>query len=114
MTAKLELVQITDPGHVLRENIDLIVYESPSSVECVDRSGDTVSEVMASKDVQGVYCLPSRFPQPKPRTWRVRDYMAKNGDAWLRLDGRVKPPSDSWDEVVPVTGWYTVTEVTDG
>jgi hypothetical protein len=113
MSDKLELVRIEDPNHVMRENIDIIVYSSPTCVECVDRAGETVAEVMASKDVQGVYCLPSMLPKPKPRTWRVRDYMAKNGDAWLRLDGRVKPPSDSWDEVAPVSDWYTVTEVID-
>jgi hypothetical protein len=113
MSKQLELVQITDPDHVLRANIDIIVYESPASVECVDRAGDTVAEVMSSKDVQGVYCLPSRVPQPKPRTWKVRDYMVRNGAAWVRFDGRTKPPVTWWDDVVPVSDWYTVTEVSD-
>jgi hypothetical protein len=85
----------------------------PACVECVDRSGDTVAEVMASNDVQGVYCLPSRVPNQKPRTWRVRDYMVKNGAAWVRFDGRTEPPVTEWDDVVPVSDWYTVTEVSD-
>jgi hypothetical protein len=111
MSSRLELVRIEDPNHVLRECVDLIVYARPSCVECVDRSGDTVAEVMASKDVQGVYCLPSRVPKPKPRTWRVRDYMVRNGAAWVRFSGRTEPPVVEWDEVVPVSDWYTVTEV---
>jgi hypothetical protein len=113
MSNRLELIQITDPDHVLRENIDIIVYEVPACVECVDRAGDTVAEVMASKDVQGVYCLPSRIPKPKPRTSRVRDYMVRNGAAWVRFDGRTEPPVMEWDDVVPVSDWYTVTEVSD-
>jgi hypothetical protein len=63
--------------------------------------------------VQGVYCLPSRVPQPTPRTWRVRDYMAKNGSSWRRLNGRTETPDHHWDEVVPVSDWYAVTEVSD-
>jgi hypothetical protein len=115
MSNRLELVQITDPGHVLRLNVDIIVYAvDPPCVECVYRSGDTVAEVMKSKDVQGVYCLPSRVPKPKPRTWRVRDYMYRNVDGeWFHAVGTLKPPSETWDEVVPVSDWYTVTEVTE-
>jgi hypothetical protein len=114
MSDKLELVRIEDPNHVLRECVDLIVYARPSCVECVDRAGDTVAEVMASKDVQGVYCLPSRVPNQKPRTWRVRDYMYRNfGGEWFHAVGLPKPPGDAWDEVVPVSDWYTVTEVID-
>jgi hypothetical protein len=113
MSSRLELVRIEDLGHVLRTNEDIIVYSSPTCVRCVDRDGLTVAEVMASKDVQGVFCLPSRLPQPKPRRWRVRDYMVKNGAAWVRFDGRTEPPVTEWDDVVPVSDWYTVTEVID-
>jgi hypothetical protein len=114
MSNRLELIQITDPNHVLRRNVDIIVYsEHTGCVECDDRSGDPVAEVMESKDVQGVYCLPSRVPKPKLRTWRVRDYMVKNGDTWIRFDGRKEPPVTEWDDVVPVSDWYTVTEVSD-
>jgi hypothetical protein len=72
MSNRLELIQITDPeSRPCVLNVDIIVYAvDPPCVECVDRSGDTVAEVMASKDVQGVYCLPSSVPKPKPRTWK--------------------------------------------
>jgi hypothetical protein len=114
MNNRLELVPITAPGHVLRENIDIIVYAGYlRCVECVDRSGDTVAEVMESKGVLGVYCLPPMLPKPLPRTWKVRDYMVRNGDTWIRFVGRTKPPSEHWDKVVPVSDWYTMTEVID-
>jgi len=107
---RIELVRITDPGHVLRADVDY--YVSGGVLHCWKHKM-RLSVVGTSSPC---YCRPEDIPAPKPepRKWRVRDYMATNNNGWAfvtRADSYAM--SRYFDKYIPVSDWYEVTEVTD-